>query len=132
MAHDPPHAAVLSTLSSIFWRRVGDRASVRVQLPLVVGGLSVPEPDIAIVAGGDADYFHAHPTTALLVVEVADSSVAQDRLTKAAIYARGGVSEYVIVNLRDDTIEAWATGSTVATRGYQWCAAARRGGWGNV
>ena len=102
---NPPHAGIVSMLSELFWRRVGDRASVRVQLPLIMGALSVPEPDIAIVPGRGADYLAAHPTTALLVVEVADSSVAQDRLTKAAIYARGGVPEYVLVNLRDDCVE---------------------------
>ena len=102
---NPPHAGIVSMLTTLFVRRVGDRASVRVQLPLIMGALSVPEPDIAIVPGRDVDYLAAHPTTALLVVEVADSSVAQDRLTKAAIYARGGVPEYVLVNLRDDCIE---------------------------
>ena len=102
---NPPHAGIVSMLSELFWRHVGDRASVRVQLPLIMGALSVPEPDIAIVPGRAADYLAAHPTTALLVVEVADSSVAQDRLTKAAIYARGGVPEYVLVNLRDDCVE---------------------------
>lgn len=102
---NPPHAGIVGMLSALFWRRVGDRASVRVQLPLIMGALSVPEPDIAIVPGRDTDYLAAHPTTALLVVEVADTSVAQDRLTKAAIYARGAVPEYVLVNLRDDCVE---------------------------
>jgi Uma2 family endonuclease len=65
----------------------------------------VPEPDLAIVAGKDADYDLKHPTAALLVVEVADSSLAQDRLTKGAIYAAAGIPEYWIVNLRDDCVE---------------------------
>ena len=46
--------------------------------------------------GARADYLAGHPTAALLVVEVADSSLGQDRLTKASIYAASGVPEYWI------------------------------------
>ena len=47
----------------------------------------------------------SHPTTALLVVEVSDSSLKQDRLSKGAIYAAAGIPEYWIVNLRDEVVE---------------------------
>jgi Uma2 family endonuclease len=40
-----------------------------------------------------------------LVIEVADSSLPQDRLTKAVICAGAGIPEYWIVNLRDDVLE---------------------------
>jgi hypothetical protein len=43
----------------------------------------VPEPDLAVVAGAVDDYQTSHPRTALLVIEVADSSLKQDRLSKA-------------------------------------------------
>jgi Uma2 family endonuclease len=102
---NPPHAAGVSRVNDVLGRAVGDRAAIRVQLSLVVGALSVPEPDVAVVPGRTADYERAHPTTALLVVEVADSSLAQDRLTKSAIYAAAGIPEYWIVNLRDDRVE---------------------------
>jgi Uma2 family endonuclease len=52
------------------------------------------------VAGSHHDYAAAHPRTALLVVEVADSSLLQDRLTKAPLYAAAGIPEYWLVNLR--------------------------------
>jgi len=54
------------------------------------------------------DYAKSHPTTALLIVEVAEWSLPQDRLTKAAIYAGTSVPEYWIVNLRDDQVECCA------------------------
>jgi Uma2 family endonuclease len=78
---------------------------VREQQALHVSRFSVPEPDVAVVPGQLRDYAHAHPRTALLVVEVADSSLAQNRLTKAAIYAAAGLPEYWIVNLRDGVVE---------------------------
>jgi Uma2 family endonuclease len=53
----------------------------------------------------EVDYERAHPSQALLIVEVASSSLAQDRLTKSRIYAAAGVPEYWIVNLRDDALE---------------------------
>ena len=46
-------------------------------------------------------------TRAHLIVEVALSSLPQDRLTKPAIYARAGVPCYWIVNLRDGCVEVY-------------------------
>ena len=65
----------------------------------------MPEPDVAVVPGHEADYEKAHPRTALLLVEVAEWSLPQDRVTKRAIYAAAGVPEYWIVNLRDGWVE---------------------------
>jgi Uma2 family endonuclease len=59
------------------------------------------------VPGLPDEYSHKHPTRAVLIVEVAETSVVQDRITKAAIYARAGVTCYWIVNLRDRRIEAF-------------------------
>src|SRR5213594_4128821 len=50
------------------------------------------------VPGTHEAYDDAHPRTALLVVEVADSSLAQERITKAAMYAAAAIPEYWIVN----------------------------------
>jgi Uma2 family endonuclease len=100
-----PHATAVHLVAEALHAAVGERAAVRIQAPLVLGRRSVPEPDVALVTGRTRDYTKAHPTTALLVVEVADSSLGQDRLTKTAIYAAAGIPEYWIVNLREDTIE---------------------------
>lgn len=84
------------------------RADVRilVQAPVGIPELdSVPEPDLAWVSRGN--YRRKHPTAAdvLLLVEVADSSLAQDRGRKARIYAEAGIADYWIVNIRDECIE---------------------------
>lgn len=78
---------------------------VRVQLPLAIGTDSEPEPDVAVVRGKASDYVADHPTTAVLVVEVADSTVRFDRTTKANLYASAGVPEYWVVDLNDRLLE---------------------------
>jgi Uma2 family endonuclease len=104
---NPPHAFALGRLNRLLGAVLGAEASVRVQLPLEVGAHSTPEPDLAIVAGREEDYLTGHPTTGLLVIEVADSTLSQDRLTKGSLYAAGGIPEYWIVNLRDACIEVY-------------------------
>lgn len=99
----PTHAAPVSRLTKCLFRAVGGRADIRVQLPLVGPDDSEPEPDFALVPPGDYD--DAHPSEAWLVIEVADSSLSYDRLTKGPLYAAMGVPEYWIVNLRDGVIE---------------------------
>jgi Uma2 family endonuclease len=60
---------------------------------------------VAVVPGSHDDYEDRHPTSALLVVEVASSSLPRDRLSKARIYAHAGIPEYWIVNLRERVLE---------------------------
>ena len=93
----PPHAAAIQRLDRLLQRLIGDRASVRVQMPFAAGDLSLPEPDVAVVPLGD--YETSHPARALLVIEVADSSLRKDRRLKVEIYARAGVPEYWVVGL---------------------------------
>lgn len=104
-AQSAPHAGVVNLVHRALLSRLGDRATIRVQSTFLAGGSSVPEPDIAVIPGRAEDYLEEHPSYAHLIVEVAYSSVIQDRLTKSAIYARCGVPCYWIVNLRDHRVE---------------------------
>jgi Uma2 family endonuclease len=102
----PLHGEVLTLLAERLWQLFGEGYRVRVQLPLSLGD-SEPEPDIAVVPGKAGDYVHAHPTTALLVVEVAQTALEYDREVKAPLYARAGIPEYWIVNLDGQCIEVY-------------------------
>lgn len=113
---NPAHASAVRRVDIALRAAVGEQAVVSSQLPLVAGADSVPEPDVAILPGRAADYDAVHPTTALLVVEIADSSLPTDRLTKAAIYAAAGIAEYWIVNLRDDVVEVFRDPDRAARR----------------
>ena len=102
---DPSHATATMRATFALARAVGSRAAIRTQFSLIAGAWSVPEPDVAVVPGTLDDYEHAHPTTALLVVEVSNTSLKQDRLSKSRIYAAANIPEYWIVNLRESVVE---------------------------
>jgi Uma2 family endonuclease len=116
--HAPLHAYGVRRVQRALAAALGRDILVSVQLPIVAGPMSVPEPDLAVLPGREEDYMHSHPTKALLVVEVAESSLPQDRLTKTRIYSHAGIPEYWIVNLRDHVVE-WFCDPDVETRVYR-------------
>ena len=62
-------------------------------------GLDIdPEPDLAIVPGRPRDYV-GHPTTAELVIEVADSSLDFDTNEKRLLYAKASIRDYWVVDI---------------------------------
>ena len=115
---NPPHDTGIGLVAEALAAAVSGRAAIRVQCSVIIGRYSAPEPDIAVVPGTTRDYTTAHPRTALLVVEIADSTLPQDRLTKSRLYAAAGIPEYWIVNLRDDCMEVFR-GPDTATRTYR-------------
>jgi len=100
---DPRHDFAIERLNARLVELGRGRASVRPQLSFVASDDSVPEPDLALVPV--ADYSAAHPTNALLVIEVANASLRKDRSIKAEIYARAGVPEYWVVDLAGRCVE---------------------------
>ncbi|HXC53148.1 MAG TPA: Uma2 family endonuclease [Candidatus Limnocylindrales bacterium] len=101
----PAQASGMRRAISALRRAVGPDIPIASRSPLVASPFCVPEPDVAILPGQLRDYDTQHPTTALLVVHVSDRSLPQDRLTRTPIYARAGVANYWIVNLRNHTVE---------------------------
>ena len=85
-----PHAAVVAQIGRVLALAFGPGWHPRLHSPLALDDASEPEPDIAVVAGEPRDYLGGHPSTAALVVEVADSSLRLDRRFKAGLYARAG------------------------------------------
>lgn len=101
----PPHTAAIflaeETMRAVFSKGY----VVRTQAPLSLGMDSDPEPDVAVVAGSLRDYTQSHPTSAVLVIEVAEASLTLDRERKARLYAEAGIEDYWIVNLRQRQVE---------------------------
>ncbi|MBI3799790.1 MAG: Uma2 family endonuclease, partial [Deltaproteobacteria bacterium] len=102
-----PHFTAICLAEDALRAIFGTGYVVRVQGPLDLNPSSQPEPDIAIVRGSVRDHAHAHPTTALLVVEVSESSLAFDRGEKASLYASADIPECWIVNLPDHRLEVY-------------------------
>lgn len=80
---------------------------VRSQVPIALGDYSEPEPEVSVVPGILDDYLDHHPTEALLVVEVSESSLEKDRGQKRVLYARHQIPEYWILNLIDRHLEVY-------------------------
>jgi Uma2 family endonuclease len=78
---------------------------MREEKPIALDEQSEPEPDVVVVPGRLRDYRDAHPSQPVLVVEVADTSLALDRLRKGGLYARAGIADYWVVNLIDEVLE---------------------------
>jgi Uma2 family endonuclease len=101
----PAHAGAIDLCAEVLRRIFGADHTVRVQHPLAIDLEDEPEPDVAVVRGGPRDHLAEHPHTAVLVVEVAESSLTYDRTEKAALYARAGFVDYWIVNLVERRLE---------------------------
>ena len=68
-----------------------------------------------MVAGEPRDYRSEHPRTAVLVVEVADTTLSFDRSRKAALYARAGIQEYWLLNLKERCLEIHRTPQAIGS-----------------
>src|SRR5436190_18667624 len=69
-----PHALTVAIINGWLIRSLGENFTVRCQLPVVASDDTEPEPDFAVLTGSPESQ-HDHPTTALLMIEVADSSL---------------------------------------------------------
>lgn len=100
-----PHCVAIERLMELFVTNLAGRARVRVQMPVAASDDSEPEPDLVVASLDEA--LTDHPSKPLLVVEVAETSLAKDRGIKARLYAECGVPEYWVVNLVDRVIEIY-------------------------
>jgi Uma2 family endonuclease len=96
------HAGKNKRLNRLLTLRAGDAALVAVRDPLTLQPRSEPEPDLMLLRPRDDFYESANPTPAdtLLVIEVADTSLAYDRDVKVPLYAAHGIPEVWLVDLR--------------------------------
>ena len=82
----------------------GDAAWVRDQHPVEFTLDSDPEPDVSVVPGRFEDY-QEHPNSALLIIEVANTSLSYDRREKASLYAAAGVRDYWVLDVNGHRLE---------------------------
>jgi Uma2 family endonuclease len=96
------HQSVVDRLTRTLVRAVGDSAIVRVQGSVRLGEWSEPEPDLVLLAPR-ADFYRsafASGADTLLVIEVSDTTLRYDRDVKVPLYARHGVPEVWVVDVK--------------------------------
>jgi Uma2 family endonuclease len=92
------HDALRAVFGAGYW--------IRVQASLDLRPYSVPDPDLAVVKGDPRSHKTPNnPKTALLLVEVSDTTLGYDRRVKGSLYPRAGIADYWIVNLVDQQLE---------------------------
>jgi Uma2 family endonuclease len=114
------HSVAVGLIEDALRACFGAGWTVRVQMPIALDEESEPEPDVVVVPGTHRDYVTAHPARPPLLVEVAETSLAADRETKARLYARAGIADYWIVNLVDSVLEVCRDPVTADAQPSDW------------
>jgi len=101
------HSAFVDNLNQLLVLRLTGRAIVSVQNPVVLSDDTEPQPDLTILRRRPVPYKEreAHAEDVLLLIEVAESSLAYDRSTKLRLYAEAGIPEYWVVDCAAETVE---------------------------
>lgn len=100
------HAMGITLTEDALRTAFGPSFWIRIQMSLDLTPLSVPDPDIAVVAGAPRTHsIQKNPTSALLIVEVSDTTLVYDRNIKGSLYASAGILDYWILNLVDRQLE---------------------------
>lgn len=104
------HAACVKRLIKFLVQEVGDSGVVGAHDPVVLPDISEPEPDVTVLRPRDDFYAAGHPAPedVLLLIEVSDTSLEYDRDVKIPLYARAGVPEVWIVDLRGERLLIYA------------------------
>ncbi|MGB9181848.1 MAG: Uma2 family endonuclease [Pyrinomonadaceae bacterium] len=116
-----PHCAATDRAARYFIRHMDDKVIVRNQNPIRLDDSSEPEPDIVLATPQEKEYSDRRPTLQeiLLILEVADTTLYSDRRTKALIYARAGIQQYCILNLKARELEDYRDPSSEGYRSKQ-------------
>lgn len=103
------HAACIDYIGHYLAQIFGEKYWIRRQNPVVLNNNSEPEPDLAIVKYRKDYYAKAHPAPEdiLLLIEVADTSLAKDRHIKSVLFAESNIPEYWIINTEEDLLEQY-------------------------
>ncbi|CAN5608796.1 Uma2 family endonuclease [soil metagenome] len=95
----PEHDYTLDSLNAYIRSLIPTGYYLREQRALAIGKFNDPVPDFAVVPGSYHDYAKQHPTQAIFVAEICNTSHRVDLKFKPEIYARAGVPEYWVLDL---------------------------------
>jgi Uma2 family endonuclease len=112
------HSACTDRANMLFAPRLLGKAIVRIQGPIRLSDNTKPQPDVILLTPREDFYAVGGAITrdALLVIEVAETSIRYDRGPKLAIFAKYGVEEVWIEDLNTNTLLVFRDRSS---KGYQ-------------
>ena len=108
-AKNPPHSATNLCAADYLRNLLAGKVLIRIQDPIDLNPYSEPEPDIAVVQIDARRYIDRHPTPAeiFLLVEIADTTLERDRKEKATAYAKAGIADYWILNVKTQQVHVF-------------------------
>ena len=116
MSKSPLHSGLVRRLLRLLQQCTPPGCFVSPEQPITCQD-SEPEPDLAVIRGREEDFWHEHPRTAELVIEVCVTSHDYDR-SKLRAYARAGVKEcwFVLGPEKQIEVHRHSTGDQFAER----------------
>lgn len=110
-AQGPWHSNTVRWLEKWSHRVLSEGAAeISVQMPISIPEFdSEPEPDLVWAKPKSYRYQHPHPDDVLLLIEIADSSLADDLTENARLYAAAGIVEYWVIDLRGSCVHVLHT-----------------------
>jgi Uma2 family endonuclease len=101
-----PHAFSVTKSAQKLGEAFGPDYVVLQEKPILMENDTEPEPDVVVIRG-PLEAYQDHPTSSdvLLLLEVADTSLAMDTGYKASLYAWAGIADYWVLNLRKRQLE---------------------------
>ena len=115
-----PHQTAIGLTAEALRAAFGSGWIIREHGPIALDDDSEPEPDVSVVRGRWRDSRGGHPARAALIVEVSESRLAFDRRDKASLYARGGIADYWIVNLKRRVLEVHRDPALAPSARFGW------------
>ena len=97
------HGGAVEELDELLHRAVAGRARVRCQMPVRLSDYSEPQPDLVVMRPrtGRNDCAHPSATDVFLIVEIGDSTIRYDLDVKVPLYARHGIPEVWVIDLKN-------------------------------
>jgi Uma2 family endonuclease len=112
------HSAAVTRIERLLRNRLGERVLLRFQDPVRLNDYSEPEPDVAVVQPNTLFYedHHPIPSEVFLLIEVSDTTLKFDREVKSPAYARSGIAEYWVLDVKARKLHVYRV---PGTDGYQ-------------
>lgn len=103
----PRHASATTRANNTFGRLLGESVVVRTQAPIHIDKHSEPEPDVTLAIPDLNEYSDHHPAPKeiLFVMEISEATLDYDRTTKSRLYAKAGIIQYCILNIKTRELE---------------------------